>query len=226
MLKATSPEMKEMAFNIRYRVYFEEQHMILTDTLGERLETDLWDSCSIHALLYHKPSGQPIGNVRLVPLDISPTKTLPVEEHYPKPFDFSQAPVKDIRIGKTVEVSRMLILSSFRRRKNDLIYDFENDQLDSFRNEKRLPVNYLPVCMILAAAILTLEEGFDYGIGLMEPRLARYAARFGVGLSRIGEPVDYFGQRAPYLLFPNTIYQSLSPDYQALYDAIQSELLG
>lgn len=226
MLKATSPEMKEMAFNIRYQVYFEEQHMILTDTLRERLETDLWDPCSIHALLYHKPSGQPIGNVRLIPLDISPTKTLPVEEHYPMPFDFSQAPVKDIRGGKTVEVSRMLILSSFRRRKNDLLYDFENDQPNNFKNDKRLTDNYLPVCMILAATILTLEEGFDYGIGLMEPRMARFAARFGVGLSQIGEPVDFFGQRAPYLLFPHKIYQSLSPDYQALYDTIKSELLG
>lgn len=226
MLKASSPEMKEIAFNIRYRVYFEEQQMIAANVLGDRLETDLWDSCSIHALLYHKPSGQPIGNVRLIPLDVSPTKTLPVEEHYPKPFDFSRAPVKDIRIGKTAEVSRMLILSSFRRRKGDINYDFENDQGAGLAKANRFPVNYLPVCMILAATILTLEEGIDYGIGLMEPSLARLAARFGVGLSRIGEPVDYFGQRAPYLLFPQSIYQNLCPDYQALYDTIKSDLTG
>jgi N-acyl amino acid synthase of PEP-CTERM/exosortase system len=226
MLKATSPEMKKIAFNIRYRVYFEEQNMIAADALGERLETDLWDICSIHTLLYHKPSGQPIGNVRLIPLDGSPTKTLPIEEHYPNQFDFSRAPVHDIRSGKTGEVSRMLILSSFRRRKSDKNYEFENDECSEEQNEKRFPINYLPVCLIFATAILMLEEKLDYGVGLMEPRLARLLTRFGVGLTRIGEAADYFGQRVPYLIFPESIYKNLSPDYQTLYDAIQSELLG
>lgn len=226
MLKATSPEMKKIAFHIRYRVYFEEQNMIATDSCGERLETDLWDPCSIHALLYHKPTGQPIGNVRLIPLHISPTQTLPVEEHYPMPFDFSRAPVKHIRIGKTAEVSRMLILSSFRRRKSDQDYNIENEQAADDANEKRFPINYLPVCMIFATAILMLEEKLDYGIGLMEPRLARLLTRFGVGLNQIGESADYFGQRAPYLIFPEPIYKNLSSDYQALYDTIQSELIG
>jgi len=226
MLRATSPELKKTAFHIRYRVYFEEQNMIAADTLGEPLETDLWDPCSIHTLLYHKPSGQPIGNVRLIPLHVSPTRTLPVEEHYPKPFDFSAAPVKDIRIGKTAEVSRMLILSSFRRRKGDLDYTVENDLSDGGMGDKRFPINYLPVCMIFATAILMLEEKLDYGVGLMELRLARLLARFGVGLNQIGEPVDYFGRRAPYLIFPEPIYKNLSPDYQDLYDTIRSDLLG
>jgi N-acyl amino acid synthase of PEP-CTERM/exosortase system len=226
MLKASSPEMKKIAFNIRYRVYFEEQQMITNDALSDHMETDLWDSCSIHTLLYHKPSGRPIGNVRLIPLDGSPTKTLPVEEHYHKPFDFSRAPVKDIRIGKTGEVSRMLILSSFRRRKSDLNYNVENEQSVGAANDNRFPINYLPVCLIFATAILMLEEKLDYGVGLMEPRLARLLARFGVGLNQIGEATDYFGPRAPYLIFPEPIYKNLNSDYQALYDTIKSELIG
>ncbi|EIC28926.1 putative PEP-CTERM/exosortase system-associated acyltransferase [Methylomicrobium album BG8] len=226
MVKASSPEMKKIAFNIRYRVYFEEQNMIANDALSkERLETDLWDACSIHTLLYHKPSGQPIGNVRLVPLDASPTKTLPIEKTYPNPFDFSRAPVHDIRSGKTGEVSRMLILSSFRRRKSDKSYDLGNEESSEDQSNKRFPINYLPVCLIFATAILMLEEKLDYGVALMEPRLARLLMRFGVGLSRIGEAADYFGLRAPYLIFPELIYKNLSPDYQALYDAIQSELI-
>jgi len=224
MLKATSPELKKVAFHIRYRVYFEEQRMIVDDASGERIESDLWDPYAIHALLYHKPTGQPIGNVRLIPLHVSPTQTLPVEEHYPKPFDFSQAPVKHIRIGKTAEVSRMLILSSFRRRKSDINYDIEIDEQADLKDEKRFPVNYLPVCLIFATAILMLEEKLDYGIGLMEPRLARLLMRFGVGLTQIGETTDYFGQRAPYLIFPEPIYRNLNADYRLLYDTIQSEL--
>jgi len=226
MIKATSPELKKIAFNIRYRVYFEEQKMISAEDLDDRLETDLWDSCSIHSLLYHKPTAQPIGNVRLVPLHVSPTQTLPVEEHYPRPFDFSRAPVKHIRIGKTAEVSRMLILSSFRRRQSDSSYDIDNRQTAAPDDDKRFPINYLPVCMIFATAILMLDEKLDYGIGLMEPRLARLLTRFGVGLNQIGEATDYFGPRAPYLIFPEPIYKHLDSDYQALYDTIQSELIG
>ncbi|MEC4747750.1 PEP-CTERM/exosortase system-associated acyltransferase [Methylomicrobium sp. Wu6] len=227
MIKATSPELKKIAFHIRYRVYYEEKKIIASDMLGEGLETDLWDPCSIHALLYHKPTNQPIGNVRLVPLHVSPTQTLPVEEHYPKPFDFSRAPVEHIRTGKTAEASRMLILSSFRRRESDMNGDFENEQeATGDANGKRFPVSYLPVCMIFATAILMQEEKLDYGVGLMEPRLARLLTRFGVGLHQIGETVDYFGHRAPYLIFPEPIYKNLNSEYRALYDTIQSELLG
>lgn len=226
MLKATSPELKKIAFHLRYQVYFEEKKIIATDTSGEHFETDLWDPFSIHSLLYHKPSGQPIGNVRLVPLHVSPTQTLPLEEHYPNSFDFSAAPIKNIRIGKTAEVSRMLILSSFRRRKSDVDYTIEREQDDVEAKEKRFPINYLPVCMIFATAILMIEEKLDYGVGLMEPRLARLLTRFGVGLNQIGEPTDYYGPRAPYLIFPEPIYKSLSSEYRELYDTIRSELVG
>lgn len=226
-IKATTPEQKKTAFNIRYRVYYEEKQIISSSSLGDnRVETDIWDPCSIHSLLYHRPTGQPIGNVRLVPLHCSPTRTLPVEEHYPKTFDFSRAPVKHFRIGKTAEVSRMLIVSAFRRRKAESKYAFEPEWSPVASGDKRFPINYLPVCMIFATAILMLEERLDYGVGLMEPSLARLLKRFGVGLNQIGEPADYFGQRAPYLIFPQTIYNSLNCEYRELYDIIKRELIG
>jgi hypothetical protein len=45
-------------------------------------------------------------------------------------------------------------------------------------------------------------------------------------LNQVGDVTDYFGQRAPYLIFPEPIYKNLNSDYQELYDTIKSELIG
>lgn len=222
--KATTSELKKKAYHIRYQVYYEEQKMISAHHVGSNSETDVWDLNSIHALQFHKPSNQPIGNVRLIPLETSVTHNLPIEEHYINAFDFKDSTVTNLRQGKTGEISRMAILSSFRRRASDKEYSYATDGNDSGTGEKRFPINYMPMCLAFTAIILIMEERLDYGAALMEPRLARLLSRFGVDLKQIGEPMDYFGLRAPFLIFPEATYKNLSTDYKTLFDMINQEL--
>ncbi|MGZ8094869.1 MAG: PEP-CTERM/exosortase system-associated acyltransferase [Methylosarcina sp.] len=223
-VKATTSELQKLAYNLRYQVYYEEQKMISSQQVVNHTETDIWDPYSIHCLQFHKPSNQPIGNVRLIPLDTSSTHTLPIEEHYKKAFNFQDMPINDLRQGKTGEISRMAIISSFRRRASDSAYALETDINSDERGEKRFSINYMPMCLAFTAIILMMEAKLDYGTALMEPRLARLLARFGIDLKQIGEPMEYFGLRAPYLIFPEATYQNLSTNYKALFDLIKQEL--
>lgn len=223
-VKATTPELKQLAYGLRYQVYFEEQKMISAADVGDHSETDVWDRHSLHGLHFHKPSNRAIGNVRLIPLATSTTGTLPMEEHYSKPFDFQNVPIDNLHHGQTGEVSRMAILSSFRRRASDQEYAFETEEQTYNVNEKRFPINYIPMCLAFTAIILMMEQQLDYGSAMMEPRLARLLIRFGIDLRQIGEPIDYFGLRAPYLIFPESTYHNLPDNYRALFNLIKTEL--
>lgn len=223
-VKATTSELKKQAFHIRYQVYYEEHKIITADQVDSNSETDIWDESSIHGLQFHRPSNQPIGNVRLIPLKTSITKSLPIEEHYINPFDFNGLPISHLHQGSIGEISRMAILSTFRRRNADRNFSYNFDENSSTTREKRFPINYMPMCLAFTAIILMMEEQIDYGAALMEPRLARLLARYGIDFKQIGKPMDYFGMRAPFLIFPESTYQGLSADHKALFDIIKQEL--
>lgn len=223
-VKATTPELKKQAYNIRYQVYYEELKMVSAQNICGNAETDIWDRNSIQCLLFHKPSNQPIGTIRIIPLATSVTHTLPLEEHYLKPFDFNSAPISHLRQGRTGEVSRMAVLSSFRCRTSDRIYSKKPDELDHVSREKSFIFNYIPMCLIFAANILIETEQLDYVVALIEPGLARLSIRFGIRLIQIGEPIEYYGLRAPFLIFPDATYSNLSFEHKKLYDVIKKEL--
>lgn len=223
-LKASTSELKATAYKIRYQVYYEEENMISSQNVSENFETDGWDSDAVHSLLFHRPSDQPIGVVRLIPLGQNRNKRLPIEEHYKKPFDFGATHISRLNEGKTGEISRMAILSSFRRRPTDRNYALHSSEDDGSMGGRRFPINYMPMCLAFAAINLMIEAYLDYGVALMEPRLAKLLVRYGVVLKQIGQPFDYFGLRAPYLIFPEQTYRNLSGDFRCLFDTIREQL--
>jgi N-acyl amino acid synthase of PEP-CTERM/exosortase system len=223
-VRATTPEQHKQAYHIRYEVYYDEYQWPKHQPEGNHFESDIWDPFSVHTLLFHRPSNQPVGYIRVIPLETSVTHTLPLETHYTNPLVFEGAPINDLRQGRTGEVSRMAILPSFRRRTSDRNYSYGSGDNAIGSSEKRFPIDYIPMSLTFTAIILLMEERLDYGAALMEPRLARLLTRFGVALQRIGEPMNYYGLRAPYLIFPETTYQNLPANYKALFDIIRQEL--
>ena len=223
-VKATTPELKRKAYKIRYQVYYEKYKFVPPNIIDGNSETDIWDLNSIQCLLFHKPSNHPIGTIRIIPLASSITDTLPLEEYYSKPFDFKSSPISHLRQGSTGEVSRMAILSSFRCQSNNYIYTNKVDKNAPIRGEQRINFNYLPMCLAFSANILIEKEKLDYVVSLMEPVLARLLMRFGIKLKQIGEPIDYYGIRAPYLIFTQETHSNLPLEYKELYDLIEEEL--
>jgi len=222
--KAMTPALKAQAFYIRYCVYCEELKKLSPKSATELQETDDWDSDSTHILLFHKTENKPIGNARVISIDQCSEKKLPIELYYQSAFDFTNAEIKSLREGKMGEISRMALLSDFRRRQCDRDYSVDTVDKHVDPNNRRFPVNYLPMCLAYASIALLIEQQLDYGVALMEPRLAKLLVRFGIKLKQIGQPIDHFGLRAPFLIFPEDTYQNLSSEYQCLFDTITSEL--
>ena len=222
--RATTPELRTLAYKIRYEVYYEEYKWPPEQTI-ERLETDIWDQCAIHGLLFHRPTNQAIGNIRLIPLENEAAPALPIEEHYKEAFEFNDLPITSLRQRRTAEISRMAILSTFRRRPMDKDY-VSIPEPRAQKPDNRFSINYMPMCLTFAAISLLMETGLDYGVALMEPRLAKLLTRYGVALQGIGETIEYYGKRAPFLIFPEETYHNLSSDYRNLFDAIRQELIA
>ena len=149
-LKATTASLKHQAYQIRYQVYFQEQKMISNEKVGNNFETDEWDELAIHSLLFHRATHQAIGNVRLILANQNSSDVLPFEKHYTKELDFSNTPISHLHEGNTGEVSRMSILSTFRRRPTDKQMDYEPSETKE-DNDTRFPINYMPTCLTYSA---------------------------------------------------------------------------
>lgn len=223
-IKAITPDLLNQAYHVRYQVYCEELKKLSPNSENEFQESDPWDGNAVHSLLVYKDEQKPIGNIRIIIADDCADKKLPIELYYHNEFNFKGSGISSLRDGKTGEVSRMALISQFRRRPSDKNYSLNDNIRENDHENKRFPVNYLPMCLTFSSISLMLEQALDYGIALMEPRLARLLVRFGVELKQVGNPIDHFGMRAPFLIFPEKTYHNLTSEYQSLFDIIRSEL--
>ena len=66
LVRATTQELKEAAYRLRYQVYCVENSYERPDEQMGGRETDLYDDRSVHALLIHKRSGAVAGTVRVI----------------------------------------------------------------------------------------------------------------------------------------------------------------
>src|SRR5580698_10550313 len=64
---ADTAELVELAHQVRYQVYvLERKFFDSADHHASGLEVDEYDSHSIHGILFHRPTGEAMGTVRLI----------------------------------------------------------------------------------------------------------------------------------------------------------------
>jgi len=219
VVRATTPELLEQAFKLRYEVYVKDcGYQFHNPYETDEIEKDHYDERSEHCLLFHKPTNQPMGYVRLIPYKAYCEDRLPIENFG---IRFSQQIVEQLRTHQIGEISRLSIHHSFRRRLGDKIYQFENND-DS--TESRFRVNYLPACLILACAALMTENNLKYSVALMEKRLAILIKRYGVPHKKIAHDIELNGIRAPYIMNLHLFHKNLRFDFNELLEVIRNEL--
>jgi N-acyl amino acid synthase of PEP-CTERM/exosortase system len=218
---ANTPELREAAFQVRYRVYCEELKYEDAQVFPDKLEHDAFDSSAIHCLLKHHASGQFIGCIRVLLAGKSESDpTLPFRRFLQvTDLPFEHRPLDRFN---HCEVSRLAIVGDFRKRKgeSEVAYpDHYSPQLDARR---MLPSMALGLYLASTAAIL--ELGIDNAFAMMEPRLARHLQRFGLYFRQAGPLVEYHGQRAPYHIIPRNVPPNLHQENHQLFKSIQSTL--
>ncbi|MCH9697152.1 MAG: PEP-CTERM/exosortase system-associated acyltransferase [Gammaproteobacteria bacterium] len=217
--QADTPELLEIAYKLRYEVYIKDcGYEFHNPYASDEIEKDNYDKCSLHCLLFHKPSNTAIGYVRLIPFQDNNTYHLPIEKFG---IQFDNEFNKKIRSPEFGEISRMAIHPSFRRRLSDRLYLFE-DKTDT--QGCRFRVNYLPVCLVLACGVLMNDNQLEYSVALMERKLAVLIKKYGVMSKKIGESISLNGIRSPYMMKTREFNANLNTEFKKLYDIIHQEL--
>lgn len=229
LILASDAILQDEVYKIRYKVYCEELAYENTDQFPSKREIDKFDQNSIHCLLKHKASGLWAGCVRVVfPNTRTDGDVLPFE-HYFGPFsEMSQSyahKLDHVSINCIGEVSRLAVPTEFRRRKgekNTADGAINSNHSLNFRQRRQLPI--IPLSLYLAASSIVMQNGLEFAITVMEPRLARHLRLFGIRFIQISDCVDLNGKRGLFALSPQGLLENIKPDCHELLDLIQGKL--
>jgi N-acyl amino acid synthase of PEP-CTERM/exosortase system len=203
----------ERAHAVRYQVYVMERKFESAEQHAGGLEIDEYDAQSIHGVLFHQPTGEPMGTVRMIqPGRDSRHPSLPIMHLLRENgLDLSDY----LPVDRAVEVSRFAISKRLRRRAGD-----ETGRAVAappLSREEREARGNLP-CLSLIQFLLrqSVESGVMYWTAVMEEKLLRMLAGMGIHFTPVGPMVSHHGLRQPsYLYLPRMLEQVWEehPDY-------------
>jgi N-acyl amino acid synthase of PEP-CTERM/exosortase system len=224
LVLATTPELREEVYRLRYQVYCQELQYESAAKFPNQQEVDIYDRRSIHCLLQHRESQTYAGCVRVILAQPPESVLFPFEKAcsrrlYKNEIDLDKFPR---HLGG--EVSRLAVREEFRKRiSTDKVS--VHAKLDHHAGGKQNNCFALiAISLYLAATAIVIEGGLDRAFTMMEPRLARHLRRFGIYFRQIGEIIDYHGKRGPFTLTPPDLLQTLDPRFCDLLAQICSEL--
>src|SRR4051812_13222584 len=160
------------------------------DCPADGLESDDFDSHSVHSILTHNATGNPIGTVRLIlPDENGERRMLPMRRIAGAVAIDDVAPFP---VWRTAEISRFSIVKSFRHYTPNQGFDA---QLSA--EEWRKMLFHLPLGLIKSCVEMSVREGMTHWATVMEPALLRLLTRLGIHFNPLGSLVEYHGRRQP-----------------------------
>lgn len=226
---ADTDALRQIVYNIRYRVYCEEFQYESINSFPDNMEFDEYDEHSMHCLIIHKSSKIPAACVRLVPAislnnkPLQPFERLPFEKYCTDSIDKHFVQQLNIVRQTQCEISRLAVDRIFRKRSGELLTRFGDVNLE-FSGEEQRTFLLLAVAAFLAATALTdLTEKTDV-FAMMEPFLPRLLKRSGILFQRAGKDTDYHGIRAPYFVSTRSVLDTMRPELKELYHWIHQQI--
>ena len=189
IIRANTPDLRELAYLLRYQVYVHEHGFEKPeDHPGER-EIDDYDARSLHILLRHRKSGIVVGTARLVlPELTNPGESFPIQTVSSHPI------IQDPEIAAhAVEFSRLAISRERLKR-----CGISSGKISKLFVRQLVP--YLSVGLIAGVMELASENGYPVMFAVMEPFLIRNLGRIGIEIPILDAPVEYHGLRVPCAL--------------------------
>ena len=200
IIDANSPELLSEVFHLRYRVLCIEQRApgFEASSYPAQMESDGYDRHSSHILLRHLPSDKFVGTARLIlPDPLDPHKLFPTERH--TQFDPTLIDTGKLPRQSTGEISRLVVVRRFSRRRDELLHALENEM----HVEKWAPTiqrRFPHPMLALAVGIIhmSVEHRINHWLSVMEPALNRLLGLYGLQLDPVGPIIDHHGLRRPY----------------------------
>ena len=218
---------RKKVFALRYQVYCREFQFEREEDCPGGLETDAFDDNAVHCLLEHRSSGLVAGCVRMVlpAMDSSCTlDALPLERHCHQSLSHGSLHPGRLPRQSVCEISRLAVAGFFRRRQGEdksLVGDIDSIVL-SPAAMRTAPV--MGLSLFLAATVMVGMAGRHHVFAMMERRLVRLLSRSGFGFHRVGEFVDYHGQRAAYYIDQTQVVAGMHQSMRDLYGSIEAQI--
>ncbi|MGZ9108962.1 MAG: PEP-CTERM/exosortase system-associated acyltransferase [Micavibrio sp.] len=203
VLRADSNALKDIVFRLRYEIYCLENHMDCNDSASATaLEKDAYDDHALHYLLYHKPTDEAVGTVRIVlPREDKPLHSFPLQFICDHPLLHMED-----KVSQFCEISRLCMTKDFRKRPGDgavLPSYFDQDQsmhLDpgttvSFRRV----IPFAPLGLLRAAFEGALEHGLTDCVCILDPEQLYALQRIGLSYRVLGPRLDLMGPQQPVI---------------------------
>ena len=198
MVHATSDELKNEVYKLRYQVYCLETQFENSEHYPDGLEFDEFDYRSDHYLIRHRKSGDYAATTRLILPDANnPGQLFPVELHCE--ID-NFAVMRPFNRGHLGEVSRFCVSKAFKKRKNEAhtLAGINADwQPDNFTLDERRSFPHIAIALIACIIKASYENDIHYLFGCVEPAFFRFVSPLGINFIKIGPVVDYHGDRWP-----------------------------
>jgi N-acyl amino acid synthase of PEP-CTERM/exosortase system len=221
-IPALDEDSRRAVFRIRHAVYCEE--LGYEPARPDGLEFDEFDARSVHCLLRSASNDDPVGCVRLVLADAhNPQAEFPFERLCSASLDRSVVDPTSLDRMKIAEVSRLAVVSRYRRRKGEQAVALAIDESD-FGTPDRPRFPYIAAGLYLSMLAQARHYGVETLFMLTERRLARQLSRLGVVLKTIGKPVEHRGLRYPSMMSVDEVIGGLSFFARPLFAVIANEI--
>jgi N-acyl amino acid synthase of PEP-CTERM/exosortase system len=219
IVNADTPELLKIVFNLRFRILCVHNTFpdFSSSKFPDELESDEYDSRSVHFLLRHRPTGTFIGTARLIlPNPQNPEDKFPTELHTQFSPEFVLNPASR---QYTAEISRFAILSDFFRRKNEHnMLSLPTDTIPRVQERRRFPHPMLG--LVVGIIQLCAQYNIYYLLSAMDPALNKLLGFYSLQLNPIGPSVDYHGLRNPYYVCLFDVLDRMYKNHRALWELV------
>lgn len=226
IVQADTAELRQRCFALRFQVYCEENDFEDPSQFSDRLETDAYDTRSVHSLIVHRRTGLDAATVRLVLSAQDETALFPIELHCRQSFDEVALDINDMPRKKIAEISRFAVSKEFKRRLGEAgtiagvgpdIQSYFNTQSD----QRLIP--HITIGLFAALLRMGIQHDVQYVYAVMEPSLIRLLTRLGVEFGKIGGLVDYHGKRQPCFAKVSQMLYSISSRRPDIWQLITND---
>ena len=220
VIDANSSELLREAFRLRYQVLCLEQRLpgFEASRYPNEYECDAYDDHSSHILLRHRPSGDFVGTARLIlPDPLVPEKPFPIEQHACLDPLFS---IDELPRRRTAEVSRLLVVRRFGRRKGD--NGEMPNQVIVEKSGTRKPRRFPHPILALAVGLMRMsaKHKITHWLSIMDPALNRLLSLYGLQHDAVGPIAEYHGQRRPYHVDLSSMLSRMHKDHNQVWELI------
>jgi len=224
VVPALTEDLVKEAQKIRHEVYCKE--LGWESEKKDGLETDAYDAHALHCLLKSVKTGKFIGCIRLVlPSHTEQEPMLPFQKACDFRLKTGHPNPVELANDTTAEVSRLAIIATYRRRKNEQGCPVAISDSD-YGSDERRKFPYIPVGLYLGMLHMAFAQGIHNLYFLTEPHLARHFSRLGGKLEPVGEAIDHRGLRIPYRMNVREVLRGIHLLIRPLKKVIEQEVAG